>query len=414
MERNWNCYANEFAALEPTGRGILDGKSFAVKDVFDIAGLTAGAGNPDWLRTHRPAVRNARAVDLLLRSGARLRGTTVTDELMYSINGENAHYGTPVNPREPGRIPGGSSSGSASAAAAGLADFAIGTDTGGSVRVPSSYCGLFGIRPTHGAVDTEGLIPLAPSFDTVGWMARDARTLREAGAVLLGRNGAGTPQAAAAREESAASAGAGRHGFTRLLIAEDMWELADEETQAALEACLPALADMAGTPVRIAAAEEGLDAWMSAFRHLQAIEIWQEHGEWIEEHRPAFGPGIQERFAWAATLKREEHADAFALRAKAAARLEELLDDDTLLIAPAVPSVAPLLNQSGREVERQRVRTLQLTCPAGLSGLPQATMPIRDGRGLPVGLSFIAGRQLDLRLLYWLEEAAERLAERLV
>lgn len=411
MERNWNCYVNELAALEPTGRGILDGKSFAIKDVFDIAGLTAGAGNPDWLRTHRPAVRNARAVDLLLRSGARLRGTTVTDELMYSINGENAHYGTPVNPRAPGRIPGGSSSGSASAAAAGLADFAIGTDTGGSVRVPSSYCGLFGIRPTHGVVDTEGLIPLAPSFDTVGWMARDARTLLEAGAALLGRDGGGAPQAAASREGSAA---AGRHGFTRLLIAEDMWELADEETQAALEACLPALAEMASPPERTAAAEEGLDAWMSAFRHLQAIEIWQEHGDWIEENRPAFGPGIQERFAWAATLKREDHADAFALRTKAAARLESLLEDDTLLIAPAVPSVAPLLNQSGREVERQRVRTLQLTCPAGLSGLPQATMPIRDGRGLPVGLSFIAGRHQDLRLLRWLEEAAERLVERLV
>lgn len=165
--------------------GPLSGLSFAVKDVFDIKGNTSGAGNPDWLRTHPPAESTAPALLALLQRGAALEGTTQTDELMYSLNGENAHYGTPINPVAPDRIPGGSSSGSAVAAAAGLVDFAIGTDTGGSIRIPSSYCGLYGFRPTHGAVSTEGLIPLAHSFDTVGWMSRDVNILLKTGCVLL-------------------------------------------------------------------------------------------------------------------------------------------------------------------------------------------------------------------------------------
>jgi amidase len=171
--------------LPGAATGPLAGLTFAAKDLFDVAGYVACAGNPDWLRTHAPAGKTAPVVQTLLEAGATLMGKTVTDELAFSMSGENIHYGTPINPAAPARIPGGSSSGSASATASKLVDFALGTDTSGSIRVPASYCGLFSLRPTHGRISCQGVIPLAPSFDTVGWVARDATLLQRIGEVLL-------------------------------------------------------------------------------------------------------------------------------------------------------------------------------------------------------------------------------------
>lgn len=421
-------YIDRSLELAATGNGALDGMTFALKDVFDVAGHTSSAGNPDWLRTHGPAERHAAVVERLLAAGASLRGATVTDEVMYSINGENAHYGTPLNPAAPGRIPGGSSSGSASAVAQGLAELGIGTDTGGSVRVPAAYCGLYGLRPTHGAVDASGLIPLAPSFDTVGWMARDAATLRKSGEVLLAGGGvsiatdlasAGNPGASA--PGGSASAGGPTHGgaahvassgvaaapaFARLVVAEEMWALADEPTQAALTAYLPELERLVAGAERVRMAPEGLSEWMAAFRHIQGLEIWAAHGEWIEAAQPSFGPGIADRFAWAATLRREDHEAAYRKREEVRARLGELLAPGTLLVAPTVPGIAPLQGLSGEAVERSRIATLQLSCPAGLAGLPQLTLPLRGEGGCPIGLSLIAAPGCDLQLL----ELAEVLA----
>ncbi|CAM4037850.1 amidase [Paenibacillus alkaliterrae] len=396
MEQRGKAYMNEHIVLEPTGKGRLSGKTFAVKDVFDIAGHTSSAGNPDWLRTHRPANGHAAVIGRLLGSGARLEGTTITDEMMYSVNGENAHYGTPVNPKAPGRIPGGSSSGSASVVAAGLADFAIGTDTGGSVRVPAAYCGIYGIRPTHGAVDSDGLIPLAPSFDTVGWMARDAQTMLEVGRVLL-------------ESPAACSGGA----FQRVLFAEDLWALPDEHSMQALQGYVPMLRSLAESHEQTVLAPEGLQAWMNAFRRMQAIEIWRGHGGWVTREQPSFGPGIAERFAWAATLKPEEHGDAFAKREEVRTLLEQLLGKNTVLVAPTVPAIAPLLGLSGEEAERRRAHTLQMSCAAGLAGFPQMTVPVPGELGCPIGLSFIAGPHQDLRLLEWVADLADERIRRI-
>ncbi|MFS0724005.1 amidase [Paenibacillus sp. 1P07SE] len=384
-------YINKELHLKPTGSGSLDGLTFAVKDVFDIAGHVSSAGNPDWLRTHGPAETHAAVVQQLLGAGAAMRGATVTDEVMYSINGENAHYGTPLNPAAPGRIPGGSSSGSASAVAQGLADIGIGTDTGGSVRVPSAYCGLYGMRPTHDTVDASGLIPLAPSFDTVGWMARSAEVLLRAGRVLLGGQG----QDGVSTERPDETAGA----FQKLLVAEDMWALADAPTREALTAYLPELERRVAAAERVTLAPEGLSEWMAAFRHIQGIEIWEAHGAWIGEVQPAFGPGIADRFAWAATLRREDHEASYRKREEVRERLLGLLDGGAVIVAPTVPGIAPLQGLSGEAVERSRVATLQLSCPAGLAGLPQLTLPLRGEGGMPVGCSLIAGPGQDLRLL---------------
>src|SRR6185503_7830288 len=203
-------------AVSHTREGPLSGLTFGAKDIYDIAGHKTGFGSPDWLRTHPAATRTAPTVQRLLKAGADMVGRTHTDEMTFSLNGENAHYGTPVNVNAPGRIPGGSSSGSASAVAGGLVDFALGSDTGGSVRAPASFCGIYGLRPTHGRISLEGACPLASSFDTAGWFARDADVMERVGAVLL-------------REERDSTLPRG------LLVAEDAFELAGPEATAALQ-----------------------------------------------------------------------------------------------------------------------------------------------------------------------------------
>src|SRR5207302_1788453 len=172
--------------IEGRPGGPLSGLTFAAKDLFDVAGHPTGGGNPDWARSNPVPTRHAWAVQRLLDAGATLIGKTITDEVSLGIVGENAFYGTPLNSRAPDRVPGGSSSGSAAAVAAGLCDTALGTDTGGSVRVPASFCGLYGIRPTHGRLDLSGMMSQAPSSDTTGWFARDAETFARVSAVMLG------------------------------------------------------------------------------------------------------------------------------------------------------------------------------------------------------------------------------------
>ncbi len=386
MTDQWNAFMDKKAMLSPTGTGTLDQTVFAVKDVFSIQGYTSSAGNPDWLRTHGPAEETADAIQKLLAQGAKLAGTLHTDELMYSLNGENAHYGTPVNPAAPDRIPGGSSSGSASAAAAGLVDFSIGTDTGGSVRIPSSYCGLYGIRPTHGAVRISGVIPLAESFDTVGWMARDMDMLSRVGDALLPSSADSKP-------------------FTRLLIEEEAWSLPDADTTSALRPYLEASQKQIKQVEFVRVAESGLAEWASVFRTIQALEIWEQHGEWITKENPSFGPGIAERFASASTLDKTQSFGQFQSFEAIKQRMNELLKEDGLLVIPTAPGPAPLL---GEAAEEYRAKVMQLTCIAGLAGLPQITMPLAEVNGLPVGLSVIAGKNQDRRLLEWASSFVRR------
>ncbi|CAM5707503.1 putative amidase [Streptomyces afghaniensis 772] [Streptomyces afghaniensis] len=376
---DFGAYIDKNISLKPMKRGNLDGLTFAVKDVFAIKDYLSSAGNPDWLSSHPPAKETAPVITSLLNNGARLQGITITDELMYSLNGENFHYGTPVNPKAPNRIPGGSSSGSAVTVAAKRTDFSLGTDTGGSIRIPSSYCGIYGIRPSHGAVNIEGVIPLAKSFDTVGWMANDAEILNEVGKVLL----------PAQRDGS----------FTRFIMGSDAWALADQEVHKAFAPLLEKLKQSVPNYTTTVIAEEGLQEWSEVFRMLQGKEIWQEHGEWIQKVKPKFGPGIAERFKWASTIKDEDLAPYHQLRRKIQQRMEELLKDDAVLIIPTAPGIAPLLNLPVYELEERRKQTFQLCCIAGLTGFPQVNIPLTTSNGVPVGLSLIASRNQDRKLL---------------
>ena len=369
-------------AIDGAPRGPLRGLSFAVKDVFDIAGSSTGNGNPVWLRTHAPAARTASSVERLLAAGATMIGKTHTDEMAYSLNGENLHYGTPINPRAPGRISGGSSSGSAAAVSGGLVDFALGTDCGGSVRLPASYCGIYGLRTTHGLVPADGVVDLAASFDTVGWFARDPETTRRVGEVLL-------PAAT---------------GFVpkRLLIAEDAFEFAGPEVAGALAAALARLtAAFAGhEPVRVYPGDPA--AWAGIFRVLQGDEIRRRHGPWIDAHKPKFGPGIAERFQWTRTIDPAEVERARPQREDIVRRMNALLGSDAVLCLPTVPGIAPRIAAPAAELELFRARALALLCIAGLARLPQISLPLATMGGCPLGLSLIAASGRDLGLLNWL------------
>jgi amidase len=388
MIDKWNAFVDKNIVLEPNELGRLNKLSFTVKDVFAIQGYTNTAGNPDWYRTHGPADHHAPVITALLKQGAKLQGTVHTDELMYSLNGENFHYGTPVNPKDPERIPGGSSSGSAVAVSAGLVDFALGTDTGGSVRIPSSYCGIYGFRPTHGVVSIEGVIPLAKSFDTVGWMTRDPKRLMEIGDLLI--NGQGT-----------------NDSFRHIYLGEDAWALVDQNYKEELLAFLPKLERKANRCEWCQVAEEGLAEWANTFRTIQGLEIWNEHAEWIQNENPTFGPGIAERFQWTSTLKKSESAAHFQLREKISRSMSNLLGEEGLLVIPTAPGPAPLRNLHGEQAEQYRAKVMQLTCIAGLAGLPQVTVPV-EVNGLPIGLSFITNRNNDRKLLHWVNDFLEQ------
>lgn len=360
--------------------GPLAGTTFAVKDFFDVAGVPTGAGSPEWLATHGIPATNAPVVDLLLDAGARLVGKTQTDELAWSLNGENAHYGTPVNPAAPGRIPGGSSSGSASAVAGALVDFAVGSDTGGSVRLPASYCGIIGLRPTHGRIPIEGAVPLAPSYDTVGWFARDPELFARVGAVLLGK------PAEFARPK-------------RVLIAEDLFAAAGAEVTHALQQGIDRVVAVCGPGEQVSVAQGELAAWRNAFRLVQSSEVWEVHGAWIERVKPNFGPGVRDRFAAAAKLDPAEVAAAKELRAAIRGRMESLIDGDAVLVLPTAPGIAPVRAMPEPELDVFRARALELLCPAGHAGLPQISLPFGTLQGCPVGLSLTAARGRDDMLL---------------
>lgn len=367
-------------ALSGRGEGPLSGLVFGAKDIYDIAGHRTGFGSPDWLRTHPPAARTAPAVQQLLDAGAHMAGKTQTDELTFSLNGENAHYGTPVNVNAPGRIPGGSSSGSAAAVAGGLVDFALGSDTGGSVRAPASFCGIYGLRPTHGRISLEGAAPLAKSFDTAGWFARDAEVMARVGSVLL---------------EEDADAALPR----RLLIGEDAFDLAGPRASAALKPALDRAVALLGRPERITVAPEGLRLWLDVFRVLQGTEIWREHGAWVEAVKPDLGPGIRQRVQWASTVPLSDAAPAGERREDIARRMAALLGNETVLAVPTVPDIAPLRAADPQATEDFRTRALTLLSIAGLARLPQINLPLGQLNGCPIGLSLIGPRHSDMMLL---------------
>ena len=362
------------------GNGPLAGLRFAVKDVFDVAGHRTWAGNPAWLETHPPAGAHNPLVATLLQAGATLVGKTLTDELAYSIHGDNVHYGTPLNSAAPGRVPGGSSSGSVAAVAARLCDFALGTDTGGSTRVPASYCGVWGLRTTHGLLPRSGMVPLNPGFDTPTWFAHDAQTFLRVARCLLPDGG---PDA-----------------FTGALMLEDALAEADERFHAPAASVFAQLsARFHSAPVRVCGEGDSLEAWRRTYVTLSGYEAWQAHGEWIDQYKPVFGPAIAGRWDMARAVGATAAGAAYEDRQRIREHVRGLLGESGVAVLPSAASAAPSLTASAEEIDAIRARCFRITCIAGLAGLPQVSIPFTGADGLPGGISLLGPAGSDLALV---------------
>jgi amidase len=370
-------------ALDGAATGALAGLTFGLKDLYDVAGHRTGFGSPDWLATHDAATATASCATRLLDAGATMVGKTHTEEIAFSLTGENHHYGTPINVAAPGRIPGGSSSGSAAAVAGELVDFAIGSDTGGSVRAPASFCGIYGIRPTHGRIAMDGACPLAPMFDTCGWFARDAELLARVGDVLL----------------PARASGATPSEPGRLLLSRDAFAFALPGVAEALQPAVALVRRVLGEAESVTVSDEGLTEWFDVFRVLQFADIWRTHREWVTRVQPNFGPQIAPRFEAVAKVTPLEDATMRVMRADIGSRLDALLADNAVLMLPTMPDIAPLRDASTAATVAFRERALGLLCIAGLGGLPQVSLPFASLNGCPLGLSLIAARGNDEMLL---------------
>lgn len=368
--------------------GPLSGLTFAAKDLFDVAGYPTSAGSPHMLALSGIKARTAPTVQRLLDAGARLVGKTITDELAFSMSGKNAHFGTPVNGGAPDRIPGGSSSGSAAAVSNGLCDFALGTDTGGSVRAPANHCGLFGIRPTHGRVSLELCHDLAPSYDTCGYFTRDGATFEQVGAVLLGEDDTPLPQK------------------PRVLLARDAFGLLHREVREALAPALRRAEAVLGGAQEVDVAMEGFTALYWAMRYIQSREAWTVDGPMIERYHPPLGPGVADRFEFSKAVTDSQVTEAQVIRAAFRKRFSALLDG-AVLILPTMPDIAPLLTESDESLNDYRNNALNLLCLSVLSSLPQVSIPLASRSGAPLGLSLMGPAGSDLSLVRLARQIAE-------
>ncbi|MFP8834671.1 amidase [Hydrogenophaga sp. XSHU_21] len=372
--------------------GPLSGLGFAVKDLFHVSGYPTSGGQPLLLALLGVQTTTAPTVQRLLDAGARFVGKTITDELAFSMNGRNAHFGAPINGAAPSRITGGSSSGSASAVSHGLCDFALGTDTGGSVRAPASHCGLVGLRPTHGRVSLQGALDLSPSLDTCGWFARDVPTFARVADVLLGEDARPLPE------------------VVRLLAPSDLWPLATAAAAKALAPARRAIEEALGRarPTRVVL--DGIDDMYWNFRYVQGAEAWQVDGGFIRRFAPPLGPGVAERFDWSSKVTDAQAAAARAFRARFRAHLAALLGSDGVLVMPTMPDIAPGVSEPESALEDYRNRAIRLLCVAGLSGFPQISLPLARRADAPLGISLLGPAGSDRSLVRLAERVAQSAA----
>jgi len=361
--------------------GPLEGERLAVKDIYDVAGMVTGCGNPQIEAESPRAERSAPVVEKLLAAGAEFVGKAQTDELAFSLMGQNSHFPYPINPAAPDRVTGGSSSGSAAAVAGKLADIALGSDTGGSIRAPASFCGLVGLRSTHGRIPLKGIMPLAPSLDTIGWFARDIELYDRVGAILLGDD---------AREFT----------LTKLLYMPVLEQLLLGEAET--DAYRAMFAEVRPHFTSLKAASQptlSIDELYLVFRHIQGAEAWATHGGWISSGDRKLGPGVADRFAFGAEIAADLVASQRVRRAQFTQELEKIIGNNAVLALPTVPGAAPLAKEPFETLQAYREQALRLLCLSVLSGLPQITLPLGQVQGAPFGISFIGPRGSDRALI---------------
>ena len=368
-------------AMKGREEGSLSKYTFAAKDVFKIKGSTWGNGHPDWLRYSEPDGFTASAIINLLEVGADLVGKTVCDELCYSISGENWHYGSPLNPTDTRRLAGGSSSGSCAATAGGLVDFALGSDCLGSVRVPASYNGVIGMRPSYERIQNDGEAPYCKSMDVLGFVASEKQVFQDIAETLLG-------------EDSE------KVTFKKLYVLDDAFEAVDEGVKEAFKEVIAEIGNTLGEVEHITIAEEGLDYWVKeVFQIVQGYEVWESYGGFVNKYRPRLSPGPKDRLKVASTITKEAYLKAKGKQEEFRQRMEQLLSDGAVLIEPTASSIAPLKSTSLKEIDRLRTQSSNLLCISALAGIPQITVPLLEQEEVPLGVTLMSAKNSDRSLI---------------
>ena len=365
--------------------GPLAGLTFAVKDIIDVAGTVTGCGNPTYQQLQQPSIRHAKVVSQLLDAGASVHGKAITDEFAFSLIGNNFHYGVPLNSRAPDSVCGGSSCGSASAVAAKTVDFALGTDTGGSVRVPASFCGLYGLRPTHGRISATGVMPLIDECDTVGFFSRNAQMMADIGAVLL-------------RHHQPA------FGTTpRLLLPREIWQQFDNAEAQIFADPLRWMAQRFGATDPVDFGEflhpETVPACFDGLYECFGHAAWLNHRHLIEEHHPKMGPLTAQRFEFASGIGPQKFNAAILRAGRIRQMLVERMADNEILVFPTTPFAAPAADTSEDLMVALRGQILNISRMAPILGFPELSLPCGQQGGKPRGLSIMAKAGQDELLL---------------
>ncbi len=363
--------------------GNLKNLKFVLKDMCDIKNIKTSCGNPDFYKACEPAKKHAEFLSNILSEGAILEGITICDEFFYSVIGENSHYGTPKNLNAPNCVPGGSSSGSAAALTTDLFDFSIGSDTGGSVRVPASFCGLLGIRPTHGRINANGVYPMAPSFDTIGWFSNNIKTFQKIGEVLLDKN----------ENENIT--------FNQFVIAEDLLELVDTDIKNQFNSYYK---ELHPNIKHIRLSKFSKSEIADNFRILQAGEIKEHVIPWIEKNKPKISLEINSRIEMASEILPLEIDAAKTFRQEIISEINNSLPEGDIAIFPTTPFSAPKCGQSDQDLGSDRKKIMEMTSIAGMTSRPQISIPKFKGKTGPVGISILGWQNSDEILLNKLSE----------
>tara|TARA_B110000240_G_scaffold130382_1_gene144761 strand:- start:682 stop:1818 length:1137 start_codon:yes stop_codon:yes gene_type:complete len=363
--------------------GNLKNLKFVLKDMCDVKNIKTSCGNPDFYKACEPAKKHAEFLSNILSEGAILEGITICDEFFYSVIGENSHYGTPKNLNAPNCVPGGSSSGSAAALTTDLFDFSIGSDTGGSVRVPASFCGLLGIRPTHGRINANGVYPMAPSFDTIGWFSNNIKTFQKIGEVLLDKN----------ENENIT--------FNQFVIAEDLLELVDTDIKNQFNSYYK---ELHPNIKHIRLSKFSKSEIADNFRILQAGEIKEHVIPWIEKNKPKISLEINSRIEMASEILPLEIDAAKTFRQEIISEINNSLPEGDIAIFPTTPFSAPKCGQSDQDLGSDRKKIMEMTSIAGMTSRPQISIPKFKGKTGPVGISILGWQYSDEILLNKLTE----------
>ncbi len=357
----------DFELPSEQSESALHGLSFAAKDLFAIKGRCIGAGNPDWATSRTKCTENAAVIEQLLQKGAALKGVTVLDEFAFSLIGENAHYGAPPNPAWPSAFCGGSSCGSASAVSYGLSDFALGTDTAGSIRIPANNCRLYGLRVGGGVIDMKGVAPLSPSFDAVGWFARSWNVLNRVTTELVG------PQR-----------------FGAAIIKLDIDALADQPAET-VERLVAAGRKIASQP------ELEFSEWRfersfqteiaELLTEVELFEAWRIYADWLLSGDWTIADDILTRFQKGSTISEDHYNHCKKMLAGICSEIESSLGH-SVLIRPTA-SLPPLSLQAGdNEKAQYRRHTLKHTAMVSALNWAELSAPLsQNDQEMPFGLS---------------------------